>query len=112
MLARLCGSSLGVAKRVNPIIVRRTKAPGTADILVLLDCFRQILADIGRYKKRAVLSMSHGLTTTDFEIAIRDGSTLTFAAYRNAMVSLIQLGNLCYTCTNLDDPNRAMHYEK
>ena len=59
MLSRMAGHSYGVAKSINPIIVRvpskeTNKPTGT----IWLDGLRQVLNDIGDGKKKGVVSMS------------------------------------------------------
>ena len=91
MLARMGGHLQGVAKSANPVIVRIS--PDTQQMYAaFIDGIAKVLDDVGRTKKRAVLSMSFAFPEENASGGVfprpdgRSGATL----YRSAMYQLLR----------------------
>ena len=87
MLARMGGHSQGIAKNSNPIIVRMAR--NQSKFTVFLDGLAQILNDIGPGRKRAVLSMSFGITMP-FSTAENPDESDAVLALRKSLANILR----------------------
>ena len=113
MLAHVCGVSVGVARYIDPVVVRRPSDRKVPVLRSTFEGFKKIIADIEKTKKRAVVSLSWELgydLTQTADPKIKQTNDMIGKAFADAFGKLDKLGATIVTGSGNSGKVSQRHY--